>query len=168
MTTSSSETIAYLGLGSNLDSPVDQINKARISIRGIKGVTELAFSSLYISAPMGPQNQPDYVNAVMSIETTLSPMALLNELQTIERSQGRIRGDQRWCARTLDLDLLLYGDQVIDLPELTVPHPGMVDRPFVLYPLHECAPRLYIPGKGNVADLLEHCPIDGLRRLESD
>ena len=168
MNTSSSESIAYLGLGSNLDSPVDQINKARISIRGINRVTELVFSSLYVSAPMGPQNQPDYVNAVMAISTTLSPMALLNELQTIERSQGRIRGDQRWCARTLDLDLLLYGDQEIDLPELTVPHPGMVDRPFELYPLHDCAAGLNIPGKGNVSKLLEHCPIDGLRRLESD
>ena len=118
MNTSSSESIAYLGLGSNLDSPVDQINKARISIRGINRVTELVFSSLYVSAPMGPQNQPDYVNAVMAISTTLSPMALLNELQAIERSQGRIRGDQRWCARTLDLDLLLYGDQEIDLPRI--------------------------------------------------
>lgn len=168
MNISPSETIAYLGLGSNLDSPIDQVNKARVSICGISGVNELVFSSLYVSAPMGPQNQPDYVNAVMAVTTTLSAVDLLKELQAIERSQGRIRGDQRWCARTLDLDLLLYGDTEIDLPELTVPHPGMTERPFVLYPLHECAAEIYIPGKGKVSDLLEHCPIDGLRRLAHD
>jgi 2-amino-4-hydroxy-6-hydroxymethyldihydropteridine diphosphokinase len=156
---------AYIGLGSNLQAPVNQIKSARNAIRGIVGITEIAFSSLYASSPMGPQDQPDYVNAVMSIATALSPTALLDALQAIERSHGRVRGEQRWCARTLDLDLLLYGDEEINLLELTVPHPGIVGRPFVLYLLHECSPGLTIPGKGKVADLLTQCPSAGLRRL---
>lgn len=162
------ETTAYIGLGSNLQSPVDQIKSARVSIGAVAGVKELAFSNLYASSPMGPQNQPDYVNAVMSVATTLSPLDLLDELQAIERTHGRIRGEQRWCARTLDLDLLLYGDVIIDLPELTVPHPGIAERPFVLYLLQECAPDIVIPGKGKLTDLLAQCPFDGLRRLDSD
>ncbi len=168
MNISAPETTAYIGLGSNLHSPVDQIKSARVSIGAIAGVEELVFSNLYTSAPMGPQNQPDYINAVMAVTTTLSAMDLLKELQAIERSQGRIRGDQRWCARTLDLDLLLYGDAEINLPELTVPHPGIADRPFVLYLLHECVEDLLIPGKGKLSDLLAQCPIDGLRRLDEN
>lgn len=168
MTISVPETTVYIGLGSNLQSPVDQIKSARISIGALPGVKEIAFSNLYASVPMGPQNQPDYVNAVMAVSTTLSPIDLLSELQSIERSHGRIRGEQRWCARTLDLDILLYGDVEIDLPELTVPHPGIAERPFVLYLLYECAPDLVIPGKGKLEDLMARCPIDGLRRLDKE
>ncbi len=157
---------AYIGLGSNLELPVEQVKSARRAILGREGINELAFSNLYASAPMGPQDQPDYVNAVMAITTTLSPLELLQELQTIEQAHGRVRGSQRWGARTLDLDLLLYGDQQIDLPELTVPHPGIADRPFVLYLLLECAPDLVIPGKGKITELLTKCPLAGLRRLE--
>lgn len=168
MTISVPETTAYIGLGSNLQSPVDQIKSARVAICAVANVKELAFSNMYASSPMGPQNQPDYVNAVMVVATTLLPLELLNELQAIERVHGRIRGEQRWCARTLDLDLLLYGDAIIDLPELTVPHPGIAERPFVLYLLQECAPDLVIPGKGKLADLIAQCPFDGLRRLDND
>lgn len=159
---------AYIGLGSNLETPVAQIKSARKAILDHENIRELTFSNLYASAPMGPQDQPDYVNAVIAIMTCLTPLALLHELQAIEHAHGRIRGPQRWGARTLDLDLLLYGDQQINLPELTVPHPGIAERPFVLYLLLECAPDLFIPGKGKATDLLTTCPRAGLRRLELD
>ncbi|MDO9104162.1 MAG: 2-amino-4-hydroxy-6-hydroxymethyldihydropteridine diphosphokinase [Methylovulum sp.] len=157
---------AYIGLGSNLASPVTQINSARHAIAAIDGVKELAFSSLYRSLPMGPQDQPDYVNAVMSVETSLPATDLLCCLQHIEHAQGRTRRGERWGARTLDLDILIYGTQLIESPELTVPHNGIAERSFVLYPLYEIAPHLIIPGKGNVADLIANCPLAGLKRLD--
>jgi len=109
---------------------------------------------------MGPQDQPDYVNAVMSITTSLTPLALLDILQSIEQQQGRVRGAERWGPRTLDLDLLLYAEQVINLPRLKIPHPGLHERSFVLYPLFEIAPSLVIPGRGALATLLQHCEND--------
>ncbi len=157
---------AYIGLGSNLANPAEQIKSARTAITQIAGVQELAFSSLYHSSPMGPQDQPDYVNAVMCVATDLSPIDLLRCLQRIENDHGRVRKNERWGARTLDLDMLIYDDQVIELPDLTVPHPGLAEREFVLYPLHEIAPQLSIPGKGNIADLLAKCPMNGLKRLD--
>ena len=161
-----SPVIAYIGLGSNLANPVLQINSARIAIASLVGVHEMAFSSLYHSLPMGPQNQPDYVNAVMCVATDLLPMDLLRCLQNIENEHGRVRIGERWGARTLDLDILIYGDQEIDLPDLTVPHKGLADRSFVLYPLFEIAPQLIVPGKGPIADLIAKCPLSGLRRLD--
>lgn len=159
---------AYIGLGSNLANPVEQIKSARAAITQIPGLQELAFSSLYHSAPMGPQDQPDYVNAVMGIATDLPPIELLRCLQQIENEQGRVRKDQRWGARTLDLDVLLYGDQIIDLADLIVPHMGLADRAFVLYPLFEIAPHIQVPGKGTIADLLAKCPRNGLTILEHE
>lgn len=161
------ETVpVYLGLGSNLAEPVAQIKSARKAIAAIAGVRELACSSLYRSSPMGPQNQPDYINAVMLISATLSPQTLLRALHRIEHAHGRERKGQRWGARTLDLDILLYGEQLIDLPDLVVPHTGIAERPFVLLPLAEITPDLIIPGKGKVTDLLAHCPLLGLERLD--
>lgn len=157
---------AYIGLGSNLENPALQIKSARAAITQIAGVKELAFSSLYHSPPMGPQDQPDYVNAVMCVATELPPMEFLRCLQRIENDQGRVRKDQRWGARTLDLDVLIYGDQIIELPDLIAPHPGLAERAFVLYPLHEIAPQLLVPGKGHIADLLAKCPMNGLKRLD--
>ncbi|MDI1230259.1 MAG: 2-amino-4-hydroxy-6-hydroxymethyldihydropteridine diphosphokinase [Methylobacter sp.] len=157
--------VAYIGLGSNLANPVEQIQAARTAITQIAGVQELAFSSLYHSAPMGPQDQPDYVNAVMAIKTGLPPIALLRCLQRIENAQGRVRKSERWGARTLDLDVLIYGDQIIELPDLIVPHTGLAERAFVLYPLYEIAPQLLVPGKGNIASLLDQCPMNELKRL---
>ncbi len=157
--------ISYIGLGSNLAEPVTQIKSARTAIVSIAGVQELAFSSLYHSLPMGPQDQPDYVNAVMCIATDLLPMELLRCLQNIENDQGRVRKGDRWGARTLDLDVLIYGDQEIDLPDLTIPHKGIAERSFVLYPLFEIAPQLAVPGMGPIADLVAKCPLSGLRRL---
>jgi 2-amino-4-hydroxy-6-hydroxymethyldihydropteridine diphosphokinase len=157
--------IAYIGLGSNLAKPVEQIKSARAAIASIARVQELAFSSLYHSLPMGPQDQPDYVNAVMGVATDLSPMDLLHCLQNIENDHGRIREGERWGPRTLDLDILIYGDQEIDLPDLTVPHKGIAERSFVLHPLFEIAPQLAVPGKGLIAELVAKCPLSGLKRL---
>ncbi|NOS73485.1 MAG: 2-amino-4-hydroxy-6-hydroxymethyldihydropteridine diphosphokinase [Methyloglobulus sp.] len=156
---------AYIGLGSNLESPVAQIKSARLAINALDNVKELAFSSLYASTPMGPQDQPDYVNAVMAVETGLPPLDLLHALQAIELEHGRVRGVQRWGARTLDLDLLLYGDHQIESPELIVPHKGIAERAFVLYPLSECVSDLVVPGFGRLSDLVTNCPLAGLRRL---
>jgi 2-amino-4-hydroxy-6-hydroxymethyldihydropteridine diphosphokinase len=157
---------AYIGLGSNLADPVGQIKSARAAIKQINGVQELAFSSLYRSSPMGPQDQPDYVNAVMSVITELSPMDLLRCLQRIENDHGRIRTSERWGARTLDLDVLIYGEQIIELPDLNVPHIGLAERAFVLYPLYEVAPQLQVPGKGSLTDLLAKCPMNELKKLD--
>ncbi|MDD5114302.1 MAG: 2-amino-4-hydroxy-6-hydroxymethyldihydropteridine diphosphokinase [Methylobacter sp.] len=156
---------AFIGLGSNLATPSQQINGARAAIAVTAGIQELAFSSLYQSAPMGPKDQPDYVNAVMAIATELTPTALLQCLQGIENEHGRVRTGERWGPRTLDLDVLLYDDQQIQLPDLIVPHIGIADREFVLYPLYEIAPHLIVPGKGSLAELVANCPLRGLQRL---
>lgn len=156
---------AYIGLGSNLENPVNQLVSARSAIINSNGLEEIAFSSFYSSPPMGPQDQPDYVNAVMALATALPVLELLQVLQQIEYNHGRIRAGQRWGARTLDLDILLYANQKINLPSLIVPHIGIAERAFVLYPLQEIAPDLVIPGKGPVAELVVQCPINGLRRL---
>jgi 2-amino-4-hydroxy-6-hydroxymethyldihydropteridine diphosphokinase len=113
---------------------------------------------------MGSQAQPDYVNAVMAIETDLSPLKLLATTQQVENEHGRVR-HERWGARTLDIDILLFGDEVLNLPDLIVPHYGMAERAFVLYPLAEIAPDLDLPKYGKLADLVARCPLDGLERL---
>ncbi len=159
--------VVYIGLGSNLANPVEQIQAARIAITQLADVQELAFSDLYRSSPMGPQDQPDYVNAVMAVKTDLPPIDLLRCLQRIENNQGRVRKSERWGARTLDLDILIYGDQLIELPDLIVPHVGIAERAFVLYPLYQIAPQLQVPGKGSVADLLERCPAHELKKLKA-
>lgn len=153
--------IAYIGLGSNLSDPAQQVRSALATLSSSPEVKLLRSSTLYRSAPMGPPGQPDYVNAVAQLETRLSAHQLLDLLQGIERQQGRIR-DQHWGPRTLDLDLLLYGDCRIVDERLTVPHPGMAERAFVLYPLREIAPGLEIPGVGALSDLLDRCPEEGV------
>jgi len=163
---SSEAVLAYIGLGSNLQNPSQQLYSARTGITALAHVKELAFSCLYQSLPMGPQDQPDYVNAVMAVATTLAPLELLRGLQSIENNHGRIRGE-RWGARTLDLDILLYGDNIIALPDLTVPHSGLTERAFVLYPLYEIAPKLTIPNKGKLIDLLANCTLAGLKKLDA-
>lgn len=160
--------LSYIGLGSNLANPVQQIESARLAIKQLPGVSEQAFSGLYRSKPMGPQDQPDYVNAVMAIATRLTSLELLRALQAIEAQQGRIRYGERWGPRTLDLDILLYGEQQIATEDLIVPHPGIAVREFVLYPLREIAPDLTIPGLGRLSALLEHCPANGLQRISGE
>ena len=156
----------YIGLGSNLENPKEQIRQAKLTIASQDHITEIKFSSLYVSPPMGPQDQPDYVNAVMRAKTDLTAIELLRVLQKIENDQGRVRKGERWGARTLDLDLLLYADQQIQHPDLIVPHIGLSERAFVLYPLQEIAPEgLVIPGKGTIAELVSQCPLDGLEKV---
>lgn len=157
---------AYIGLGSNLQDPLRQLKEAFTALSALPESKLLSRSSLYGSKPMGPQDQPDYVNAVALLETRLPPLQLLHELQQIENQQGRVR-QRRWGERTLDLDLLLYGDQCIDLPELVVPHIGLAERNFVLYPLHEIAPELHIPKLGALQQLLDNCPLDTLQLLQT-
>jgi 2-amino-4-hydroxy-6-hydroxymethyldihydropteridine diphosphokinase len=141
---------ACIGLGSNLDDPVRQVGSALDELAGLPLSRLLRRSSLYRSPPMGPTDQPDYVNAAALIETALEPLELLDVLQAIEAAHGR-RRELRWGPRTLDLDLLVYGDLRLDHPRLTLPHPGIAGRAFVLVPLAEIAPDLELPGTGSVA-----------------
>ena len=159
------ESDAWIGLGSNLDNPVDQIKTAVAELDALADCSLRAVSSLYRSPPMGPADQPDYVNAVARLGTRLPALALLAALQDIEARHGRKRG-RHWGERTLDLDLLIYGRDVIATQRLTVPHPGIAERNFVLYPLAELDRGLVIPGLGGIEDLLERCPDEGLSRIE--
>ncbi len=156
---------AYIGLGSNLEEPEVQLRRARQALEALPESRLLGFSRLYRSVPMGPQDQPDYINAVVLIDTRLEPHALLDALQAIETAQGRVRG-RRWGERTLDLDILLYGDDQIATERLTVPHPGLAERNFVLYPLAELAPELVLPDGRALTTLLAACVDDGLQPLE--
>ena len=154
----------FIGLGSNLDDPARQLARAFEALRVLSDTSALRFSSLYLSRPMGPQDQPDFVNAVAELETRLAPEALLDGLQGIEQSQGR-RRENKWGPRTLDLDLLLYGNERISTPRLAVPHPGLPERAFVLYPLAELAADLDVPGLGRVEALAKRVDGNGIERL---
>ena len=156
---------AYVGLGSNLNDPRSQLRSALAALDAIPATCCVAFSSLYRSKPLGTVPQPDYLNAVAAVDTRLSAAELLKELHLIEELHGRVRGAERWVPRTLDLDLLLYGDTQVEGEVLTVPHPGLPDRNFVLYPLHEIAPQLHIPGAGSLQALLERCSSLGLQAM---
>jgi 2-amino-4-hydroxy-6-hydroxymethyldihydropteridine diphosphokinase len=158
-------TRAYVGLGSNLDNPREQVLKALAALGELPGTRLVARSRFYRSAPLGPADQPAYFNAVAALDTGLSALDLLYALQGIEQRQGRVRGALRWGPRTLDLDLLLYGESCISTPQLTVPHPGLHERAFVLYPLYELAPALWIPGRGALGDLIRRCSPAGLEPL---
>lgn len=151
----------YIAIGSNLADPVAQAESAIEALKQLAESQLLSVSSLYGSKPMGPQDQPNYINAVACIETRLDPLPLLDALQQIENSQGRERL-QRWGARTLDLDILLYGNEIIDSPRLTIPHYGMKEREFVLYPLAEIAPELVLPCGQHLQDALADCPQNDL------
>ncbi|WP_299331230.1 2-amino-4-hydroxy-6-hydroxymethyldihydropteridine diphosphokinase [uncultured Psychrobacter sp.] len=140
----------YLGLGSNLanelGSPIEHLQQALLSLEQHQDIRELRVSSYYASAPMGPQDQPDFINAVVEIETTLAPLALLALCQQLEKQAQRERV-RRWGERSLDVDILLYGQQQIDEPALIVPHAGLHERNFMLVPLRELAPELMINGQ---------------------
>ncbi|MBE4618981.1 2-amino-4-hydroxy-6-hydroxymethyldihydropteridine diphosphokinase [Vibrio navarrensis] len=153
---------AYIAIGSNLADPVAQANRAIAALKSLPNSELVTVSQLYSSTPMGPQNQPDYINAVAEIQTELTPLQLLDCTQAIELEQGRVRKEERWGPRTLDLDLLLYGNEVIDSERLTIPHYGMKEREFVLYPLAEIAPNLTLPDGTRLADLLTQVERNGL------
>ena len=144
---------AYVGIGSNLGMPTQQIVKAIEFLDEIPGSRLIDCSSLYRSAPFGGIEQPDFVNAVAAMLTTLDAHEFLRCLLDLEKRQGRERGGARWGPRVLDLDLLVHGGTVLDEPGLTIPHPGIAERNFVLLPLREIAPELVIPGLGRVASI---------------
>ncbi|MNM53530.1 2-amino-4-hydroxy-6-hydroxymethyldihydropteridine pyrophosphokinase [compost metagenome] len=155
----------YIGLGSNLAEPRQQLENALAALGDIAQTRLAGVSHLYISDPLGPPDQPRYVNAVAALDTELEPLALLDALQKIELEQGRVRKDERWGPRTLDLDILLFGERLIDEPRLRVPHYHMQARAFVLYPLADLAPDLHLPDGRVLAEMLAACPFEGLERL---
>ncbi|WP_427053879.1 2-amino-4-hydroxy-6-hydroxymethyldihydropteridine diphosphokinase [Klebsiella quasipneumoniae] len=138
-------TLAYIALGSNLASPLARVQAAIHALGEIPHSRVVNVSSFYRTPPLGPQDQPDYLNAAVALETTLSPEALLDHTQRIELQQGRVRKAERWGPRTLDLDIMLFGDAVINSERLTVPHYDMRNRGFMLWPLFEIAPDLHFP-----------------------
>jgi 2-amino-4-hydroxy-6-hydroxymethyldihydropteridine diphosphokinase len=157
--------ISYIGVGSNQTDPTKQ---AKLAIERLRHLTNSVFcdcSSLYHSAPMGPQDQPDYINAVVKIDTQLTAIELLDELQKIELSQGRVRKENRWGPRTLDLDIILYGNEVINNARLTIPHYGMKEREFVLYPLLEIDKELCLPNGKALSQLTADCHKNGLIQI---
>jgi 2-amino-4-hydroxy-6-hydroxymethyldihydropteridine diphosphokinase len=156
---------AYVAIGSNLDSPRDRVVEAIERMRGLRATRSVLRSRLYRTNPMGPQDQPQFVNAAAGLLSQLAPRDLLTELLDIERSMGRVR-QERWGPRVIDLDLLWMVDSPITLPGLQLPHPGVSTRNFVLYPLADIAPTLEIPGLGQVLDLLSRAGDEGISVLQ--
>lgn len=154
--------IVYVALGANLGDPLQQAENAIAAIEQIPQTSVIKISPFYRSKPLGPQDQPDYLNAVIKIISELSPLALLKALQTIELNLGRVRKANRWGPRTLDLDILLYDNQVIQSEELTIPHYDMYNREFVLYPLFDIAPDLILPNQVPLKILINKVPINNM------
>ena len=157
---------AFIGLGSNLCDPRQQVELAIDSLGQIRDCRLVSRSSLYESDPMGPNNQPQYVNAVVGLMTRLSARDLLTAMQRIEDAHDRDRTVGRWGPRTLDLDLLLFGDQHSDDPELILPHPGLTERNFVVYPLAQIAPDLVLPDGTSIVQLTHRLGMKGLKELK--
>ncbi len=156
--------ICYIGLGSNLEDPRQQVSDALKELQEISNTELLSHSLLYRSDPVGPPGQPDYINAVAKINTSLEPEELLDALQAIEQAHQRVR-IEHWGPRTLDLDLLLYANDEIDTERLKVPHPFMTERSFVLYPLAEIEPNLVLPKGDHLSDILVQCPMGTLEPI---
>jgi 2-amino-4-hydroxy-6-hydroxymethyldihydropteridine diphosphokinase len=155
----------YVGLGSNLEQPLLQLTRALREVHEIPNTALVRVSSFYDTVPIGLANQPNFVNAVAELQTTLNPSALLNHLIEIEAAHQRVRS-VRDGPRTLDLDILLFNDLSMNEPMLTIPHPRMHERAFVLWPLAEIAPELAIPGRGYVLELLVALDVSGVRKYE--
>ena len=156
---------AYIGLGSNLEEPGTQVRRACAALQALPCTRLVRVSPLYRSKPLGPVPQPDFINAVVGILTQLDPRALLGELKALERALGRPEEHERWGPRVIDLDLLVYGRERREESGLTLPHSGIVERNFVLYPLGDLAPELDVPGLGRVAELRGRVTPEGLERL---
>lgn len=156
---------AYVALGSNLDQPVVQIERAFTALAQLPRTRLIARSRLYKTQPMGPQDQPEFINAAAGLLTMLAPRELLVELKSLERELGRAEPVVRWGPRVIDLDLLVHADARISENDLTVPHPGLPDRNFVLYPLRDLAPELLVPGHGRVSQLAARVGGAGLALL---
>lgn len=157
-------TLAYIALGSNQASPLEQVCSALDALATIPQSRRVATSSFYRTPPLGPQDQPDYLNAAVILDTDLSADALLNHTQRIELEHGRVRKATRWGPRTLDLDLMLFGDEVIHTERLTVPHYDMKNRAFMLVPLLEIAPECRFPDGQSVATILARLSREGITR----
>ena len=158
-------TTVYIGLGSNLDDPETHIDMAINDLSRIPQTKLMDKSSLYKSQPLGPQEQPDFINSVAKLETVLPANVLLEYLQEIEYDHGRQR-EIKWGPRTLDLDMLLYGDMKISESNLVIPHPHIASRHFVLCPLMEIDPDVEIPEQGNVSDLFAKLGVDAPERIQ--
>lgn len=156
---------AYIGLGSNLQEPAVQVRRACAGLQALASTRLVRVSPLYRSRPFGPVPQPDFINAVAGVLTQLDARTLLGELQALERALGRPAERERWGPRVIDLDLLIYGRERREEPGLTLPHGGIVERNFVLYPLADLAPDLDVPGLGRVAELKGRVTPEGLERL---
>lgn len=160
------EQYAYIGLGSNLDDPLRQVQTAIGELDKLVDTRVINYSPWYSSVAIGPGNQPDYVNGVVCLSTTLAPEALLDGLQSIESAHQRVRVEH-WGPRTLDLDILLYGEQHIDTPRLRVPHPWLTRRNFVILPLADIAPDLVLPDGVPLKSLLQDIDRNGIKVLAS-
>lgn len=156
---------AYVALGSNLDEPAVQIERALAALAGLSRTRLVLRSSSYRSPPLGPVGQPDFVNAVAALLTELEPHALLDELERLEASLGRAPSSVRWGPRRIDLDLLMHGDACVSDQRLTLPHPGITDRAFVLRPWAEISPEVVVPGLGRVRQLLGRIDATAVRPL---
>ncbi|WP_213715199.1 2-amino-4-hydroxy-6-hydroxymethyldihydropteridine diphosphokinase [Cedecea lapagei] len=157
-------TLAYIALGSNQASPLEQVSSALDALAAIPQSRMVASSSFYRTPPLGPQDQPDYLNAAVILDTDLSAEALLDHTQRIELEHGRMRKAERWGPRTLDLDLMLFGDEVMHTERLTVPHYDMKNRAFMLVPLLEIAPECRFPDGQSVATILASLSLEGITR----
>ncbi|MDN0110947.1 2-amino-4-hydroxy-6-hydroxymethyldihydropteridine diphosphokinase [Yersinia mollaretii] len=152
----------YIALGSNQAMPLQQVKTALEALEHLPRTRLVACSPFYRTKPLGPQDQPDFLNAVVALDTSLPPEQLQDHTQAIERNQGRVRKEQRWGPRTLDLDIMLYGDQVITTDRLTVPHYGLKEREFMLYPLADIAPDLIFPDGETLSARLKLVDKNGL------
>ena len=155
----------YLGLGANLNSPKQQLDNAIAALKKLPHSEFVSVSHYYASKPMGPQDQPDYINAVACINTHLEPEQLLDLTQKIELEHGRVRKAERWGPRTLDIDTLLFGNKIINTARLTVPHYGLNEREFVVYPLLELAPELILPSGIALKTIATNLPLNDLQQL---
>lgn len=159
---------AYIGVGSNLNDPQRQVEVAIASLNKIPQSHVSCASSFYRSTPLGVKDQPEFINAVAEVETSLAPHALLAHLQRIEKEQGRVRDGTHWGPRIIDLDILLYGEQHVSTDDLRIPHPEMMKREFVIYPLAEIVPSLILPDGAPVAACQVACPSRGIQRIPQD
>lgn len=156
-------TTAYIGLGANIDRPSEQIVSALRAINNIETTQLIEWSSLYHSKPLGPDDQPDYTNAVAAIDTQLSPIQLLDALQNIEKQQGRVKL-RHWGERCIDLDILLFGNETLSSERLNIPHHELKNRSFVVQPLLEIAPNLVLPDGTLLADISPEFEGDLMRK----
>ena len=159
--------VAYIALGSNLGDSAALLRSALAAMNRIPRTRLDNWSPVYRSAAIGPGKQPDYLNMAARLATTLAPAALLEQLQQVELAHGRKRGE-RWAARSLDLDILLYDELTMDTPTLTIPHPRLAQRNFVLYPLYDLAPDMVLPCGTSLSELVKNCPAADLEALGVD